>query len=171
MNEIKTERLTVRCIRNDDWKTVQRIWLDELESPFGKYDNPKNIDDASVMEAVGQWSLADGTAHLCFAVCLNGEMIGYVCFHSREDGYEMSYGFLAAFQGKGYARESISELVAYARFLGAARIGVGTALDNTPSVNLMKALGFELVHTEKISFYKDTDGNDIFFTMGVFMLV
>ena len=170
MNEIKTERLTVRPVREDDWKAVQRIWLDERDSPFGRYDNPKDTGDAAVMEAVGQWSRADGKAHLCFAVCLDGDMIGYVCFHSREDGYEMSYGFLAAFQGKGYARESIGELVAYARSLGAARIGVGTALDNTPSVNLMKALGFELVHTEKMSFYKDNEGNDIFFTLGVFML-
>ncbi|MBP5604059.1 MAG: GNAT family N-acetyltransferase [Ruminiclostridium sp.] len=170
MNEIKTERLTIRPIRDDDWKTVQRIWLDERNSTFGRYDNPKNTDDTAVMETVGQWSRADGKAHLCFAVCLDGDMIGYVCFHSRDDGYEMGYAFLSALQGKGYARESLSELVAYVRSLGAARIGAGTALDNTPSVNLLKALGFELVHTEKMSFYEDDNGSEIFFTLGVFML-
>ena len=47
----------------------------------------------------------------------------------------------------------------------------GTALNNTPSVALLKSLGFELIETEKVSFYKDADGNDVVFDGGVFELL
>ena len=40
-----------------------------------------------------------------------------------------------------------------------------------PSVSLLKSLGFELIETEKVSFYKDADGNDIVFDGGVFELM
>ena len=41
---------------------------------------------------------------------------------------------------------------------------------NLPSVKLLKSLGFELVDTEKVSFYKDDEGNDIIFDGGIFEL-
>ena len=39
-----------------------------------------------------------------------------------------------------------------------------------PSAALLKSLGFELIETEKVSFYKDDSGNDIVFDGGVFEL-
>ena len=47
-----------------------------------------------------------------------------------------------------------------------ARTGIG----NTPSVSLLKSLGFELIGTESVSFYKDSQGNDIVFEGGIFEL-
>ena len=44
-------------------------------------------------------------------------------------------------------------------------------MGNTPSVALLKSLGFELIETEKVSFYKDADGNDIVFDGGIFELM
>ena len=44
----------------------------------------------------------------------------------------------------------------------------GTALKNTPSVALLKSLGFELTSTEQISFFKDDAGNNIYFEGGNF---
>ena len=43
-------------------------------------------------------------------------------------------------------------------------------MNNTPSVSLLKSLGFELIGTEKVSFYKDAQGNDIVFEGGIFEL-
>lgn len=45
-----------------------------------------------------------------------------------------------------------------------------TALNNLLSVKLLKSLGFELVGTEKVSFYKDEKGNEIAFDGGIFEL-
>ena len=46
----------------------------------------------------------------------------------------------------------------------------GTAINNTPSVSLLKSLGFELTETENVSIYKDTQGNDIVFQGSIFTL-
>ena len=45
-----------------------------------------------------------------------------------------------------------------------------TALNHAPSVAFLKSLGFKLIETEKVSFYKDADGNDIVFDGGAFEL-
>ena len=50
------------------------------------------------------------------------------------------------------------------------RFIAGTALANTPSVRLLESLGFEKVGEERVSFYKDENGDDIYFTGGVFSL-
>ena len=56
------------------------------------------------------------------------------------------------------------------RTLGITNFTVGTAIDNAPSVALLKSLGFELIGTENVSFYKDSLGNDIVFEGGIFEL-
>ncbi len=49
-------------------------------------------------------------------------------------------------------------------------VTAGTAINNIPSVSLLKSLGFAQVGTEKVSFYKDSKGNDMVFDGGVFKL-
>ena len=97
-------------------------------------------------------------------------MIGYSSFNRRENGYELGYCFHSACHGKGYAKESHLALLDYMRELGIKRLTAGTAINNTPSVALLKSLGFELIETEKVSFYKDAAGRDIVFDGGVFEL-
>ena len=86
----------------------------------------------------------------------------------RQDGYEMGYGFLNKYQGKGYAKESMIAILDYMKSIGAKKIHAGTALRNTPSVRLLSSLGFELLETEQLSFHKDSSGNDIYFEGGNF---
>ena len=62
-------------------------------------------------------------------------------------------------------------LIDHMRDLGIKRLTAGTAINNTPSVALLRSLGFELIETEKVSFYKDADGNDIVFDGSVFQLM
>lgn len=45
----------------------------------------------------------------------------------------------------------------------------GTAKNNLPSVGLLNSVGFQLVGTERISFHKDSEGNDIYFEGGNFV--
>lgn len=58
----------------------------------------------------------------------------------------------------------------YLRTLGITKFTAGTTINNIPSVALLKSLGFELVGTENVSFYKDAQGNDIVFEGGIFEL-
>ena len=154
--QMNTEHLNVRYIEENDWKSIQAIWLDFKKSEYVIYDNYK------------AYFTHNGTEHIFFAVCLGNEVIGYVSMNMEGDGYEIGYGFLNKAHGKGYARESITAIIDYIQGMGAKRIVAGTALKNLPSVRLLESLEFKLTGTEQISFYKDSEGKDIYFEGGVF---
>ena len=169
---LKTERLTIRPIVADDWKSIKDIWVDFNTSALSQYDKPHITDDEDVRARIAKWAGANrGTEHMFFAVCLDDTVIGYSAFNIRENGHEIGYCFHSAYHGKGYAKESHLALFDHMRTLGIKRLIAGTALNNMPSVSLLKSLGFELIETEKVSFYKDTDGNDIVFDGGVYQLM
>ena len=155
---IITERLTVRAIEPEDWAAVRAIWEDFNKTEYRIYDTPKNTDADDVKRRIFRWAEAthSGNAHVFFAVCLEGAVIGFISLNARNEGYELGYGFLSEHHGKGYARESLSAVFDYARHLGAKKIFAGTALKNLPSERLLEHLGFELVGTENVSFYKDS---------------
>ena len=166
---IKTDRLTIRHIMSDDWKSIKEIWVDFNSSIFSQYDKPHITDDADVQPRIAKWAAANsGTEHMFFAICLDEAVIGYVALNIRESGYEIGYCFHSAYHGKGYAKESMLALFDYLRMLGITKFSAGTALKNTPSVKLLISLGFKLVTQEKVSFYKNADGNDIMFDGGIF---
>jgi len=165
----KTERLTIRRIAADDWKSIQSIWADFNQSPMHVYDTPHDTEDAPVQRRIQKWAaFHESTEHMFFAVCLEDAVIGYVAFNIRENGHEIGYCFHSDYHGKGYAKESMLALFDYVKSLGINRLTAGTAIQNLPSVSLLRSLGFELIETEKVSFYKDENGNDIFFDGGVF---
>lgn len=168
---LKTDRLTIRHIIPDDWKSIKEIWEDFNASAYVQYDTPHNTDDEDVCRRIAKWAGASsGTEHIFFAICLDDTVIGYSAFNIGEDGHEIGYCFHSAYHGKGYAKESHLALFNYLRTLGITKFTAGTAINNTPSVSLLKALGFELVETENVSFYKDAQGNDIVFEGGIFKL-
>ncbi len=105
-----------------------------------------------------------------FAVCLDSTVIGYAAFNRREEGYELGYCFRSDFHGQGYAYESISALIDLFRAKGVKLITAGTALNNLPSVKLLRKLGFVQTGTEDVSFYKDASGASIVFKGGVYEL-
>lgn len=169
---MQTKRLTVRHIEADDWRSIKEIWVDFNASPLSQYDTPHNIEDENVCARISRWAAANsGTEHMFFAICLNDIVMGYITFNIRESGYEIGYCFHSAYHGKGYAKESLMALFDHMRELGITRLTAGTAMKNTPSVALLKSLGFTLTGTEKVSFYKDADGNPIVFDGGIFELI
>ena len=169
---LKTERLTIRHIVADDWKSIRDIWVDFNSSEYAKYDTPHITEDANVQARIAKWaSFNIGIEHMFFAVCFEKNVIGYIALNIRENGYEIGYCFHSAYHGKGYAKESHLALFDYMRTLGITKFSAGTALNNTPSVKLLTSLGFKLVEQEKVSFHKDADGNDIVFDGGIFEMV
>ena len=166
---LKTERLTIRYIVADDWKSIRDIWVDFNSSEYAQYDTPHITENANVQARIAKWAAANsGTEHMFFAICLDETVIGYIAFNIRENGYEIGYCFHSAYHGKGYAKESMLTLFNYLRTIGITKLSAGTAINNTPSVKLLTSLGFKLVEQEKVSFYKDANGNDIVFDGGLF---
>lgn len=166
---LKTERLTIRHVVAEDWKSIRDIWVDFNSSEYAQYDKPHNTDDVDVQPRIAKWAAANtATEHMFFAICLDEIVIGYIAFNIRENGHDIGYCLHSAYHGKGYAKESHQALFDYLRTLGITKFSAGTAFKNTPSVKLLTSLGFKLVGQEKVSFYKDAEGNDIIFDGGVF---
>ena len=169
---ITTERLIIRRINAEDWESMKRIWDDQKRSQFACFDKPKDTNPDDVRKRIEKWaSCADSLEHMFFAVCLDGNLIGYVAFNSRENGYETGYCFHSDYQGKGYAKESLLALIyAIHNIRPGAVITAGTAIENIPSIRLLLSLGFHQTGTEKVSFYKDSEGKPIYFDGGIFEL-
>ena len=93
-------------------------------------------------------------------------MIGYVCFHKEQNKYDLGYCFHSAYHSNGYSYESTTAIIEYLfQEYGASSFTAGTALDNIPSCNLLKKLGFTCVSTEEVSF-----DNEFSFQGGNFVL-
>lgn len=168
---IKTRRLEIRYIESDDWKNLIEIWKDFNQSEYSRYDIPHSLDETEVREKTKRWAeVSPYKEHMFFAVCNHKEMIGYIDFHKQDDGYECGYCFHSKFHGMGYAKESMRTLMERISEDGSNRFVVGTALNNLPSVKLLASLGFRKIREEKVSFYKDDKGEDIYFDGGVFVM-
>lgn len=167
--EIKTERLLIRKIVADDWKSIKRIWDDFRVSDYAQYDAPHTSDETAIRSQVSKWEEANkGGKHLFLAICLQDDVIGYMDFHDTGNGYDSGYGFCSDYQGKGYAKEAYQALIRHFSHMGVKRLTAGTALKNIPSVRLLASLGFKQIGTERVSFYKDDVGNEIYFEGGLF---
>lgn len=169
--QLTTDRLQIRHIVPEDWKSIKTIWDDIKNTEYAQYDRPFNTEDNDVRERIMKWAkFNSGMEHMFFAVCLQEVVIGYIAFNIREKGYEIGYCFHSDYHGKGYAKESLLALLRYLCGIGITEFSAGTAIKNTPSVHLLEALGFKQVGTEKVSFYKDSLGNDIVFDGGIYEL-
>lgn len=168
---ISTSRLTLRTVEAEDWEAIRAIWQSVQDSPCARYDRPHSTEPDVVRSQIARWAEASrGREHMFFSVCLGEQVIGYYSCNRRPDGYELGYCFHADFHGRGYGKESLAALLHHLKGLGIAQVTVGTALDNTPSVALLRTLGFRLRETESVSFYKAPDGKDITFQGGIFQL-
>lgn len=152
--ELKTLRLYICNLQEDDWTKMKNLFIDFNNSKYAIYDRPLPTKDKEI-EALTKQFVKNG---LFFAIYLldKKQMIGYVCFHKNEEKYDLGYCFHSAFHSKGYAYESIKALIDYfVKKCNATTFTAGTAIDNIPSCKLLKKLGFECVSTEYISFNED----------------
>lgn len=171
--QLKTERLIIRHIIENDWKDIQEIWKDEMQSSYGMFDMVKSTEDEAVREHICAWDKANrnhGCGHMYFAICLKKKVIGYVSFNVRKNGYEVGYCVHSHYQRNGYAKESLLALFRYLQGKGITTFLAGTALENHPSVKLLISTGFKQVGTERVSFRVNEDGENFFFDGGVFEL-
>ena len=163
---IKTKRLLIRSLQATDWTALKGISEDFKKSQYSIYDMPLPSEDEKIKSLCGQFA----TTGLWFSVILHEVMFGYICFHEENEIYDLGFCFHSDYHGKGYAYESCLAAMEYiAKERKANIFTAGTALQNTPSSNLLKKLGFILEGTETLSFHKDKNGYDIFFEGGHFI--
>ena len=152
--ELKTSRLYIRNLREEDWPKMKSLFIDFNNSKYAAYDRPLPTEDMEVEALTRQFV----ESNLFFAVYLqdNSHMIGYVCFHKDAEEYDLGYCFHSTFHLNGYAYESTRALIDYfAQEYNVTTFVAGTAIDNIPSCKLLEKLGFECASTEYLSFKED----------------
>lgn len=162
--EIKTSRLYMRNLSEEDWAAMKNIFVDFNQSNYAIYDMPLPTEDYEVKALTKRFA----DSNLFFVVYLldSHEMIGYVCFHKNEDTYDLGYCFHSSYHLNGYAFESTMALIKYfSKEYDVKGFTAGTAMDNIPSCKLLEKLGFTCASTETVSF----DG-DFSFQGGNFVL-
>ena len=146
---IETERLFIRPLGSEDWRSMQAIAVDFQKSQYAVYDMPLPTEEQEIKAL----TKAFADTGLFFAVMLDSVMIGYVCFHEDDGNYDLGYCFHSDYQGNGYAYESCMAILEYMEKESAVKIfTAGTALDNKPSCKLLEKLGFVCISTETVSF-------------------
>lgn len=164
--QLRTERLSIRNLAPEDWPAMQKIAADFRKSEYAVYDMLLPVSDAEIIALTEQFA----ETGLFYAVLIHDVMIGYICFHQNDGKYDLGFCFHSAYQGRGYAFESCSAVLKYiSEARNVKTFTAGTALKNTPSCKLLEKLGFTLQKTERLSFRKDTRGNDITFEGGIFI--
>ena len=170
---IKTDRLTVRRIREEDWQDIRDIWIDFSASDYAEYDTPKKTDDDSVMDIVSRWAeCSDSDEHIFYAVCLEGKVIGFFAFNIQTrkkpndiyTWYYLGYCFHSAYHHKGYAFARFRAIEeAFSKCEDRAIVIAGTAMHNFPSVRFLESVGFKKFDTDLQYFHTDEHGKPILF--------
>lgn len=168
---IRTERLVIKRLNENCAYDLKQIWESINDTVYACYDKPHATEICEVQATVKRWAMyGNSFEHMFFSVYLDKKMIGFYAFHKRNIAFEVGYAFNAEYYSMGYAKESFVAILDYLISINIRSFTAGTALNNAPSVNLLKSVGFKLIKKEKVTFYKDIHGNDIFFDGGVFEL-
>ena len=147
MTEIHTDRLILRkaisgqekislVSQIGDWEIVK--WLANVPYPY-TYDD---LEDYLLISDSNQFDLN---------IFLGNQLIGRVGLTLDGDNYyDLGYWIGKDYWGKGYATESSKYLLEYAlKKLDLPKIKSGYFIDNLPSGNVLKKLGFKEVEIEK----------------------
>jgi|TARA_B100001245_G_C22620144_1_gene306004 RimJ/RimL family protein N-acetyltransferase len=147
MIEIKTDRLILKKPKSKqdilsivsqigDWEVVK--WLAMVPYPYTYNDCESYLKESNNNE-------------LALNIFLDNQLIGGVGLHLHNDNYyELGYWLGKDYWGKGYATESSKYLLEYALGkLDSPKIKSGYFIDNLPSGNVLKKLGFKEVGIEK----------------------
>ena len=143
METIRTERLTIRNYRPEDWRDLHEMIVQYQASEYAQYDHQWPTSPEEI-QGVATW-FSQGDSYLAVCLQTTGKQIGFVALNKeeREDGLAFNLGFVfnSDYHGQGYATEACRAAIdrAFDR-LGAARIVTGTAPENLPSRRLLARL-------------------------------
>lgn len=148
MNVLQTERLNLRRLDTDDAEFI----LELLNDPsFIRYIGDKGVrtlDDARQYILKGPVESYERLGFGLYRVQLkdSGARIGICGLLKREtlEDVDIGFAFLPQYRSKGYAVESASAVMAYARdVLGLHRIVAVTSRDNASSAKVLDKVGLK----------------------------
>ena len=147
MLEIHTDRLILRkaISKQDKRSLVSQIGDWEVVKWLARVPYPYTYNDCE------DYLKISNNNELALNIFLDKKLIGGVGLDLHNDNYyELGYWLGKDYWGKGYATESSKYLLEYAlEKLDSPKIKSGYFIDNLPSGNVLKKLGFKEVGIEK----------------------
>ena len=145
--QIETQRLTLKPISKDDWEFFEELHqsngvLKYVSDPFTESEISERFNSR-----LGEWKKTSNQwLTLTIIEHATGNKIGVTGFFPEWEPYQQAeLGFLLSpkFQGKGYGKESTKAVIEYAFNQCNFHKVIATVTEgNSPSFNLLKALGF-----------------------------
>lgn len=134
--ELTTERLQLRCLRNDDWPVLERILTDPTVRQFlGGPVGSELLTKLSTSEL--------GSQEGVFVVVAGSAAVGTVSIDHERDDRELSYQFLPEHWGNGYAKEACRAVLDWAwKTTDSESLIAVTQSANARSLQLLDRLGF-----------------------------
>lgn len=145
---LKTERLSIRPISENDIENIFELQSLEETSKFNTSKSPSDIDETKMN--VEKWiaeNNKENIKHFTFAVELIDEekFIGLIGLHLGKEHYknaEVWFQFDYRFWNKGYATESLRKIIDFGfETLKLHRIEAGCAVDNVGSFRVLEKVG------------------------------
>ncbi|MER7081175.1 Protein N-acetyltransferase, RimJ/RimL family [Saccharopolyspora kobensis] len=146
-DEIRTDRLLLRRVRDDDLPAAVEILSDPETNRF----NPSGAPSAEEAgEMLAQWQVdweRDGIGYWAVVLPESGAVIGFggLRFHTADEEpvLNLFYRFSPAHWGRGYAPEMARAAIDRADLAGTDRpVVIMTDLTNEPSQRVARKLGF-----------------------------
>ncbi len=157
MLPLVTCRLTIRrFVAAADWEPLHAMILKYQASPYAVYDHKWPTSPEEIRK-VAEW-FAGGETYLAACLKDSGRFVGFIALNADRaepaPSLNLGYVFDEEFHGRGYAAEACRAAIARAfEDLGAAQMVSGTHPANTPSVRLLKRLGFGNPDPARPDFY------------------
>ncbi|WP_235549606.1 GNAT family N-acetyltransferase [Paenibacillus sp. Soil766] len=139
-----TLRWFITEITDNDFEEVKKIYVNEQVRKYLGGVIPEEHTRAKFNDTVARSNNSD----TCFWVVRlkNNQFIGLVSLDKHVDGgIEVSYEFLPAWWGQGYATEVLSQVIKYAfEELGIVKLLAETQTANLSSCKLLERVGLKL---------------------------
>lgn len=163
--EIKTERLLIASVRDDDAETFYRLAYDRERNKYWGYDWREDYPEGDppkeyFLETAREWFHKKWEMSL--GIYVEDKLVGEAVLHRfgyRAD-VELGVRLLPEAEGKGYASEAMSALASYAFLkLGMDRADAKCYRQNIKSDRMLRAAGFHPCGKDEIfTYYYKTAG-------------
>ena len=148
--KIKTERLSLRKLKEADWKVVSYLRTDEKVNKFVKRPSAETKEKAlEFIHKINNGIKNQTFFYWCISKKDATEMIGSICLWNFSDDKktaEVGYDLSPLFQGKGIMDEALKTVLEFGfKNLHLEKIEAYTQHDNQSSVKLLERNQFRLV--------------------------
>ncbi|SDF56949.1 GNAT family N-acetyltransferase [Epilithonimonas hungarica] len=155
---LKTERLNLRPVSENDLENVYQLQRLEETAQYNTSKIPENINETKI--TVGDWireNNKERTKKFTFAIDLvsNGKFIGLIGINLGKEHYrnaEVWFQLDYRFWNQGFATESLRKIIEFGfEELNLHRIEAGCAVDNIGSYSVLEKVGMlREAHTRKL---------------------